>query len=54
MLTLFDVCNRYWKHKNGYSITFKNYQIETGEIGLPITENNLHLPCGIYGKVQKY
>lgn len=27
--------------------------IETGEIGLPITENNLILPCGIYGKITK-
>ena len=25
----------------------------TGEIGLPVTENNLVLPCGIYGKVSK-
>ena len=28
-------------------------KIETGEIGLPIEENNLVLPCGIYGKVSK-
>ena len=33
--------------------TFPNSQIITGEIGLPITENNLALPCGIYGKVSK-
>lgn len=33
--------------------TFPNNQIITGEIGLPITENNLVLPCGIYGKVSK-
>ena len=33
--------------------TFTNSQIITGEIGLPITENNLVLPCGIYGKVSK-
>ena len=33
--------------------TFPNSQIITGEIGLPITENNLVLPCGIYGKVAK-
>ena len=33
--------------------TFPNSQIITGEIGLPITENNLVLPCGIYGKVSK-
>ena len=30
--------------------TFPNSQIITGEIGLPITENNLVLPCGIYGR----
>ena len=33
--------------------TFPNSKIITGEIGLPITENNLVLPCGIYGKVSK-
>ena len=33
--------------------TVPNSQIITGEIGLPITENNLVLPCGIYGKVSK-
>lgn len=33
--------------------TFPNSQIITGEIGLPITENNLVLPCGIYGKVSQ-
>jgi len=27
--------------------------IETGEIGLPVSENNLVLPCGIYGKINK-
>ena len=37
--------------KNILSLTFKDSHIETGEIGLPITENNLTLPCGIYGKV---
>ena len=26
---------------------------ETGENCLPITENNLILPCGIYGKITK-
>lgn len=36
---------------NILSLTFKNYSVETGEIGLPVTENNLKLPCGIYGKV---
>ena len=30
-----------------------NDKIETGEIGLPVTENNLILPCGIYGKITK-
>ena len=39
--------------KNILSLTFKNANIETGEIGLPITENNLVLPCGIYGRVSK-
>ena len=38
---------------NILSLTFKNAKIETGEIGLPIEENNLVLPCGIYGKVSK-
>ena len=29
MLTLFDVCNRSWKHKKkGYSVTFKNHQTQ--------------------------
>ena len=39
--------------KNILSLTFENSNIETGEIGLPVTENNLSLPCGIYGKVSK-
>ena len=38
---------------NILSLTFKNNKILTGEIGLPVTENNLVLPCGIYGKVSK-
>jgi len=38
---------------NILSLTFKGSKIETGEIGLPILENNLVLPCGIYGKVEK-
>ncbi len=38
---------------NILSLTFKNTKIETGEIGLPITENDLVLPCGIYGRVCK-
>lgn len=40
--------------KNILSLTFPSCHIETGEIGLPVTENNLLLPCGIYGKVQKH
>lgn len=40
--------------KNILSLIFKDMKIETGEIGLPVTENNLNLPCGIYGKVEKY
>ena len=39
---------------NILSLTFKNSKIETGEIGLPVKENNLTLPCGIYGKVSKH
>ena len=39
--------------KNILSLTFNNSKIETGEIGLPVTENNLVLPCGIYGKVSR-
>ena len=38
---------------NILSLTFIHSKIETGEIGLPIKENNLVLPCGIYGKVWK-
>ena len=38
---------------NILSLTFKNYKVETGELGLPITDNNLILPCGIYGKITK-
>jgi len=39
---------------NILSLTFPNSHIETGEIGLPVTENNLTLPCGIYGKVSRH
>ena len=39
--------------KNILLLTFENSKIETGEIGLPVTENNLTLPCGIYGKVER-
>lgn len=38
---------------NILALTFKNSHIETGEIGLPVTENKLILPCGIYGRVTK-
>ena len=38
---------------NILNLTFKNCKIETGEIGLPIKEDNLILPCGIYGKVTR-
>lgn len=39
--------------KNILVSTFKGSMIETGEIGLPVKENNLVLPCGIYGKVTR-
>lgn len=39
--------------KNILSLTFPNMKITTGEIGLPVTENNLLLPCGIYGKIER-
>ncbi len=39
--------------QNILSLTFRNYSVETGEIGLPIEENSLILPCGIYGRVTK-
>lgn len=29
---------------------YSNGKIETGEVGLPITKNNMILPCGIYGR----
>ncbi len=32
---------------------FPNTMIETGELGLTTKENNLILPCGIYGKITK-
>ena len=38
---------------NILKLTFKNTNVETGEIGLPIKENDLVLPCGIYGRVTK-
>lgn len=38
--------------ENIFKITFKDYKgiIDCGEIGLPITKNDLILPCGIYGR----
>ena len=39
--------------QNILKMTFDDCQVETGEIGLPIQENELILPCGIYGKVTK-
>ena len=39
--------------KNILKLTFSNANVETGEIGLPVEENNLILPCGIYGRVTK-
>ena len=39
--------------ENILKLKFPNQKIETGENRLPITENNLILPCGIYGKITK-
>lgn len=39
--------------KNILKQKFPNCKIETGENCLPITEDNLILPCGIYGRVTK-
>ena len=39
--------------KNILITTFNDSKVETGEIGLPVKENNLVLPCGIYGKVTR-
>lgn len=39
--------------ENILKLKFLNQKIETGENCLPITENNLILPCGIYGKITK-
>ena len=35
-------------------LTFKNGNISSSEIGLPITKNDLILPCGISGRVEFY
>ena len=39
--------------ENILKLKFPNQKIETGENCLPITENNLILPCRIYGKITK-
>ena len=39
--------------ENILKLKFPNQKIETGENYLPVTEDNLILPCGIYGKVTK-
>ena len=39
--------------ENILKLEFPNYKIETGENTLPVTEDNLILPCGIYAKVTK-
>ena len=39
--------------ENILKLEFKNAKVETGENTLPVTEDNLILPCGIYGKVTK-
>lgn len=39
--------------ENILKLEFPKDKIETGENCLPVTENNLILPCGIYGKVTK-
>jgi len=38
---------------NLLKLTFNDCKIETGEIGLPIKDNDLVLPCGIYGRITK-
>ena len=39
--------------ENILKLEFPEQKIETGENTLPVTEDNLILPCGIYGKVTK-
>lgn len=39
--------------ENILKLEFPGYKIETGENTLPVTEDNLILPCGIYAKVTK-
>ena len=38
---------------NLLKLTFPNYKIETGEIGLPVVDKDLILPCGIYGRITR-
>ena len=42
--------------ENLLKLNFKNYngEISCGEVGIPIKENNLILPCGIYGRWSSY
>jgi 23S rRNA (cytosine1962-C5)-methyltransferase len=39
--------------KNILARTFEGTKIDAGEIGLPVCENDLVLPCGIYGRVTR-
>lgn len=39
--------------KNTLSREFDGANIDTGEIGLPVTMDNMVLPCGVYGRVCK-
>ena len=39
--------------ENILKLEFPGYKIETGENTIPVTEDNLILPCGIYAKVTK-
>ena len=38
---------------NILKLTFEGSRVETGEIGISVKENNLVLPCGIYGRITK-
>lgn len=38
---------------NILKLTFEGSRVETGEIGLPVIECDLILPCGIYGRITK-
>jgi len=39
--------------QNILKLEFANQNIETGENTIPVTENNLILPCGVYARVTK-